>query len=212
MNYRCNPIENIVMPDPGNLGRMFFQPPWRDATPAEIDAYLLTEAKGKKITECKASRDLFLAAGFQYSGAIICPVWRLGQTYELDDLVQGSDKQNYRSLEDKNLDQDPVSSPEAWEIYHPAFRMTSDVLLNLKGKCVLDPGTIDKYKFYAKSFSGGDRAQIDFGTAVGWDMFMKLLFTEEDRVMRKYNAYRTQIAKCSTVAQVSAIVIDYSQI
>jgi len=207
--YIINDEEKII-PFSFNLGKVFYDAPWQIATEEQQTAFLVTNAKTEKIAESKAVRDTFLYAGYQYDGIIFCETWSKAIAYSENALVEASDGKNYRSLADNNLGFDPASYPEYWEQYEPKFRMTSDVLLNLKVKCLVDPVSSARYKFYAKSFPDGSRAQIDFGDNTGWTTFLKYITTEEDRVMREYNDYRTQIAKCASVGAVEAIVIDYS--
>lgn len=187
-----------------------FKYPWREATQEEIDEKLFFDAKSAKVSALKTDREAFLDAGYTYTGTIANPEWVNTTSYEKNALVTGSDSQAYRSLQSDNLDHDPISSPDWWKTFFPTFRLTSDVITNIDAKCRLAPDAPDRYKFYDKSDETGYRDQIDFGDLAGWDAFVSSILTEEDRVMRKYNVYRQQIAECATVAEVDAIVIDFN--
>ena len=186
-----------------------FRSPWREATQEEIDADALEKAKGDKVNELLSARDAFLDTGYEYQGEIVCPAWNEETAYSLDDLVQASDEKNYHSLAGDNLAHDPISSPEYWEEFLPAFKMNDATLLNVDSKCKLDPLSPDRYKFYCKCEPDGHRHLIDFGDAEKWPAFVKPFLAEQDRVMRKYNDYRNLITACSTVAEVDEITIDF---
>jgi len=185
-------------------------PGWRPSTQEEIDAYLLSEAKSAKVQELLSEREAFLVAGYEYQGAIVCPAWDGETTYNIDALVQGSDAKNYHSLVADNLNHDPVSSPEYWEEFFPAFKMDDVTVLNIDSKCKLESTAVNRYKFYCKCEVDGHRHQINFGDSEKWSVFVKSFLSEQDRVMRKYNDYRNQIAACATVAEVEAVVIDFN--
>lgn len=51
-----------------NLGKSFVPPLWVDATQEEVDAYLLEQAKFKKIGELNVSLGEYLNAGYNYDG------------------------------------------------------------------------------------------------------------------------------------------------
>lgn len=192
-------------------GPVVFKTPWREATQGEIDAYLLPRAKDLKITELKGDLNNFLIAGYQYDGNITCPTWVTETTYVIKELVVGSDSINYKSLADDNTGHDPISSPSWWEEFEPVFKMDNAAMVNITAKCKLDSGAPDRYKFYAKGDDSGFRHQIDFNNVTDWEDFVEAIALEEDRVMRKYNDYRTQIAECQTVAAVEAITIDFTE-
>lgn len=182
---------------------------WRDATQQEIDDYLLVQAKNDKILELKGDLNDFMVAGYEDTGDIVCAAWDSGTTYALHDLVLATDTKNYRSIQADNLNHEP---PDVtwWEEFNPVFKFDNCSMINLTAKCDLDAGATDRYKFYDKGYDDGFRNQINFGDSTKWDAFAEALRVEEDRVMRKYNDYRSQIAQCSTTAQVEAISIDFS--
>lgn len=208
--YRINPDTGIIVKDIGNLSGAFFQIPWRAATQEEIDADLSATAKTAKIQVLKTDRDTFLDAGYLYPGPIFFPAWSDSETYSKNAWVTSASV-NYRSLADDNLNNDPPSSSDWWNVFFPVFRMDPSTLLNVDAKCRLNSGWADAFKFYEKSDSSGYRCQIDFGDAGNWTLFVEAFLAEEDRVMVKYNDYRNQIADCVTIAEVNAIIINFDE-
>ena len=94
--------------------------------------------------------------------------------------------------------------------FFPVFSLDPETVQNIDAKCRLALDAPDRFKFYDKSDETGYRNQIDFGDLGGWDTFVHKFLAEMDRIMRKYNVYRQQIAECSEIAEVDAIVIDFS--
>jgi hypothetical protein len=205
MNYYKNDATAGIAITPHTLGAG-----WTLMTQNEIDAYLLSQAKIAKVEELKVKLEEFQDAGTQYTGDIVCPVWAAGTTYSQHDLVLATDSKNYQSLADSNLGNDPVSSPGDWEEFTPVFRVNDEVMLNLGVKGRMNTGATNRYKYYSIEEADGFRHFIDFDNNPNWSAFAEFLSDEKDRVMVKYNGYRTQIALCATIAAVDAIVIDFS--
>lgn len=183
---------------------------YEEATQAEIDEYLLEQAKKDKVIELKSVLHDFMITGYEYTGNIVCAAWDSQTTYDLYELVLGSDSKNYKSLIADNQGNDPISSPEEWEEFYPVFKFDNAGILNVRIKDGLDPGAPDRYKFYDKGCTNGFRNQINFGDSTNWNNFAKDIEEEEDRVMKKYNDYRSQIALCTTIQQVDDITINFS--
>lgn len=177
------------------------QPGWSEATQEEIDAYLLEQAKTDKIEELTTDLSAFQLAGYEYTGDITCAAWSSATTYDLHDLVLATDTKNYRSIQDSNLDHEPPNATW-WEEFKPDFKTDNC--------CMVDLPTVTDYEFYCKAQSDGFRIKVDFGNSTNWDAFVVAIYAERDRIMKKYNDYQTQIAECTTVAQVNAITIDFS--
>lgn len=152
----------------------------------------------------------FQLAGYEYTGDIVCPIWDSETIYIINDLVQGSDLKNYKSLVISNINNDPISNPEFWEEYTPVFKTNDKTLLNINSKNNLDNNAIDRYKYYSKSDITGFKFHINFDNSTNWDSFVIAFRTEQDRIMRKYNSYKTEINKCTTINDVNAIIIDFS--
>lgn len=85
------------------------------------------------------------------------------------------------------------------------FKLTADVIENIQMKNSCPAGMTDRYKF-----CDIDHVLINFTDAAGFTVFLEAIFTEKDRVMVKYNAYKIQIAACADIAEVDAIVIDFA--
>jgi hypothetical protein len=174
---------------------------WRNATQEEIDEYLLEQAKLDKIEELKIDLQTFQIAGYEYAGDIVCAAWDSETTYDLHDLVLATDTKNYRSIQASNLNHEPPNAAW-WEEFKPVFK-TDDC-------CLVDLPVVTDDEFYCKAQSDGHRIKVNFGNSTNWNAFIAAMHTERDRIMKKYNAYQTQIADCSTVAEVEAISIDFS--
>lgn len=185
-------------------------PGWRESTQSEIDAYLLNQAKSLKVEELNESIDEFRSGGYEYSREIFCPAYASETSYTIHDLVLGSDSKNYESLQSDNQDNDPISSPTFWSEYKPIFKTNDKTMLNILVKCSLKVTAPDRYKFYTKKQTDETKHFIDFEDNTKWTNFVAEIQEEEDRVMKKYNAYGIQIAGCSKVAEVNAINIDFS--
>ena len=85
------------------------------------------------------------------------------------------------------------------------FQLVDKTIENIQMKNTCPSAMVDRYKF-----CNMDHVLVDFGDAVGFLAFLEAIFSEKDRVMVKYNAYKVEIAACLTVAAVDAIVIDFS--
>ena len=190
-------------------GEPVYKKPWRSATQEELDDYLLAQAKTKKVAALKDDLDEFMSAGLQYMGDIVCAAWDSEMTYALHDLVLATDSKNYQSLQNSNLNNDPVSSPGDWAEFTPLFRTDDEVMINLGVKKGSSSGSANRYKYYSVQESDGFRHFIDFGSNPDWTAFSEVLSDEKNRIMVKYNNYRTQIAMCADVAAVDALVIDF---
>jgi hypothetical protein len=185
------------------------QPGWSEATQEQIDEYLLARAKDDKNDELSGDLDTFVNAGYEYAGAIVCDAWNSETTYNDQALVLASDAKNYHSLANSNTNHEPPNA-EWWEEYKPDFKPNSGTLLNITAKCALDAGVTDRYKFYTARDDCGFRHQINFNDPDNWNAFAEAMRVEEDRVMRKYCDYQSQIAACANVAEVEAVSIDFS--
>jgi hypothetical protein len=184
---------------------------WSPSTQEEIDAYLLQKAKDSKVSEVVKKLSDFQEAGYEYDGAIVCDDWSSSTTYNKYDLVYDTvSEANYKSLKDDNLNNPPESSPVDWALFTPVFKTDQCCMVNLSVQDGIDAAESEKYKFFCRCDSIDIRLKINFDDAVNWLAFTKAMRKEQDRVMKKYNAYRTQIAKCATVAAVEAITIDFS--
>jgi len=77
--------------------------------------------------------------------------------------------------------------------------------LNFKKDCALDAP--NRFKFCDTS-----NAPVDFTDEAGIDALIQSIMAEKDRIMfSKYNPYKVSINACSTVAEVEAITIDFSE-
>ncbi len=184
---------------------------WRTATDAEIQFHHLTKAKDSKILELKRKQTEFTDSGILYTGAIVVSAWDSETTYPRNVLVRATDSEIYRSLQADNLDHEPIESSDWWNLFFPVFRLDAATVMNIDANSHMSVDNPNRYKFYSKSDPDGFRVEIDFGDATNWDAFVEIFTDERDRVMKKYNAYRSQIALCATVAEVDAIVIDFSE-
>jgi len=94
------------------------------------------------------------------------------------------------------------------------FQVDFQTLGDIVSKNLIPVDDPDRYKFYDNPPEASQipRKQIDFVDAAGWSAFVLALSVEYDRIMKKYNAYREQIDQCSTVAEVEAIIIDFSEL
>jgi len=70
----------------------------------------------------------------------------------------------------------------------------------------LDPADPNAYTF--RDING---VAHDFETQEAWDAFKLDMITERNRVMVYYIAKKTEINACQTIAEVEAIVIDFSE-
>lgn len=73
MTYVYNTVTTEVLPDNGNLGASFYVAPWQPATQAQIDKYLLDQARIDKVIELKNSLQTWRDAGFAYTGSLPDP-------------------------------------------------------------------------------------------------------------------------------------------
>jgi len=181
---------------------------WSEATQEEIDGYLLQQAKDVKNSELRAAFDAFLAAGYEYTDAIICDGWVEETTYSEKELVDVSDVY-YRSLVNDNQGNAPASSPEEWEVFVPVFNLDDCSILCMNTQNTLSAEVADRYKFYCAPDADNYRNQIDFGGQIQFDTFAPGYLTEKIRVMNKYNYYYGAIMLCLTVEAVEAIEIDF---
>jgi len=62
----------------------------------------------------------------------------------------------------------------------------------------------------AYTFRDIDSVPHDFETQEGWNAFKQAMQTERNRIMVYYIAKKVEINACSTVAEVEAVVIDFS--
>lgn len=197
--------KEIISGNMGEFSDMQLIPPagWEEALQADIDLYLLNKAKEAKIFELKDKLHIFRTAGYEYSGIIICDVWSNQESYSMHALVSAVDQKNYKSLINDNLGNDPIISPERWEEFKPEFRVDEKTIINL--------GTVSDYEFFTKSENDGYRHRINFGSEVNWNNFKDVLMSEEDRLMKKYNQYRADIAVCTTQQEIDDIIIDFEE-
>lgn len=177
---------------------------WIDATPEEIAAFLLEQAKEKKLVELRSCLDDFQNAGYMYTGSILCEPWVLTTTYQRKDLVFGADMINYISLKSDNVDNEPPAA-EWWSPYQPVFKTNDKTTENVILKDKLPPAAPERYIFSAK-----DNIPINFEDGPQWTAFVEVILQEKDRVMRKYVNYGEQIDLCETVAEIEAITFDFS--
>jgi len=189
-----------------------YQPGWSPASAQEpplseeeIDGFLLKKSQSEKVMDLKLDLSVFCEIGFEYSGEISCQIWELDVEYSRKALALGSDDKNYKSLKDNNLDNDPVSSPEWWEEFYPVFKTDDRTTQNVQLKDRLPLEAPERYIYRDK-----DKIKIDFVGATNWLPFVDKVLEEKDRIMGKYNDYYEQIDLCQTVAEVEAIVIDFS--
>jgi len=187
-----------------------YQTGWSPATAvdppvpqADIDAYDLESAQNTKRLEVKESLSDFEKTGYTYTGAITCAVWNSG-TYAKKDLVLATDTNNYKSLKNGNTDNEPPNATW-WEEYEPIFKTKDKVTSNIILKNNLPPATPDRWIFGAKQ-----NIPVNFDNATDWDSFFDKILPEKDRIMRKYDNYLDQVDLCTTVAQVDAIIPDFS--
>ncbi len=189
-----------------------YQPGWSPASAEEpplseeeIDGFLLEKAQSEKVMDLTADLGIFCEIGFEYLGEISCQVWELDVTYSRKALVLGSDEKNYKSLKDNNLNNDPFSKPEWWEEFYPVFKTNDKTTQNVQLKDRLPLEAPERYIYRDK-----DKSKIDFVEAIAWLSFVDEILEEKDRIMGKYNDYYEQIDLCLTIAEVGAIVIDFS--
>lgn len=202
-------LTNETTEEVGEFGLL--QDGWRESTQEEIDAYLLDKAKGNKLAELKSDFAAFQEAGYEYTGTIVCDNWSDATTYEKYALVWDvATSLNYESLQDDNLDNAPETSPEYWQVFNPTFKTDQCCMINLSVQDGVDEAEENKYKYFDCPDSNDVRREINFDDATNWLAFTKAIRKEEDRIMKKYNNYRSEIAKCSTAAEVEAISIDFS--
>jgi hypothetical protein len=86
-----------------------------------------------------------------------------------------------------------------------SFCLSDESTNNITLKDLAPAGMPDRYKYFDMS-----NTQRDFTDASGFTAFKDAIFTEKDRIMVKYNNYKSQINACSTVAEVDAITISFS--
>lgn len=171
---------------------------------ADIDAYNLEDAQAAKRIEIKESLSDFEKAGYTYTGAITCAVWNSGSTYAKKALTLATDTNNYKSLKAGNLNNEPPNVTW-WEEYEPIFKTKDKVTSNIILKNNLPAVTPDRWIFGAKS-----NIPVDFGNATDWDAFFDKILPEKDRIMRKYDNYLDAVDLTTTIAEVDAIVPDFS--
>ena len=189
-----------------------YQQGWSPAGPEdpplpqpEIDAYLLEIAREEKEFELKRKLSDFQLAGNEYLGDIFCAEWTAVDTYMKDDLVLASDGKNYKSLKADNLDHEPPDA-EWWAEFCPVFKTDDRTTLNILLQSSRASEAAERYLFRDK-----DRIKIDFADDAKWDAFAADMNDEKNRIMAKYNDYCEEIKLCSTVAEVEAISIDFSE-
>jgi len=90
------------------------------------------------------------------------------------------------------------------------FLLNDKTTENIRLKFRCSAANPDRYKFYDFTEDPKDAVLVNFTDLAGFTTFSEAVQDEKDRVMVKYNAYKVQIAACVTVAEVNAIVIDFS--
>ena len=153
--YRYNTETAQIVLQDGALGAAFFKSPWRDATSAEADAYLLQEAKITKTRELNRLFTAFECGGHVYDGNTYC--------------------------------------------------LTQAGMDNIQIVNNLDPSDPNAYTFRTV-----DGIVHDFENQTAWDAFKLNMMTERNRIMVYRIAKKSEIEACSTIAEVEAVVIDFS--
>lgn len=161
----------------------------------------LKNKKAEKVKELKEKLELFAEQGYQYQGES----WNEGFDYPAWVIVRASDENLYRGLQDSNLGNNPVTSPEWWERYDSVFLLTEDVISNILLKDNCSQIMPDRYHFYDDKYT-----LINFVGSTEFDKFKQDLFGERDRIMVKFNKYKLQIEKCEDIQCVEDIQIDFS--
>jgi len=174
---------------------------WTELTQQEEDDFLLEQAKENKVKELKGDLNNFMIAGYEYTGDIVCDAWDSETTYAKHDLVLAADTENYRSIQAGNLNHEPPNATW-WEEFIPVFKINDG--------CLVDLPVVTDNEFYCKAQSDGYRIIVNFGDSTNWNAFLAAMYTERDRIMKKYNDYQTQIAECTTIQQVDDITINFS--
>ncbi len=67
-----------------------------------------------------------------------------------------------------------------------------------------------KYKFWDKGTTETARVERHFIDTSGFGVFTSAINEEEERLMKLYNSYRADITAAATIAEVDAIIINYS--
>lgn len=184
---------------------------WELPTQQEIDDYLLEKAKETKRQEIIDKRNSFFIEGYEYTGYMGKPGWLSDFSYSKGEEVSNlGEDSTYISLMDNNLDHDPNISPEWWERKKVYFKIDEKGMVDITAECKASLTAPDRYKFYAKAGDTGNRPYIDFENLTHWDVFVKGITEERNRVMKKYNNYQNQVTACATIAQVEAIVVNYA--
>jgi len=113
----------------------------------------------------------------------------------------------------KSLKRDSRVFQEAGFVYSgDTFKANARTMGDIVSKNICPVSDPDRYKFYdnpPEQFNN-PRKQIDFVDAVAWTKFIEAMSGEYDRVMKKYNWYREAIDKCTTIAELNAIVFDFA--
>ncbi len=212
MDYLFNEETEAVLEKTADMGRAFDSYPWREATQAERDAYLLGQAKDAKNKELQVAFHAFLLAGYECAADIICDTWDSETTYSIKELavIEAPAPNLFRSKVNGNQGNAPASSPDEWEVFDPVFNLDDCSILCMNTQRALGAGATDRYKFYCAPDSDNYRNQIDFGGDEQFEIFALAYLAEKVRVMDKYNYYFGLIMLCLTVAAVDAIEIDFS--
>lgn len=225
--YLINDTTGALIPFSNNLGSIYFQTPWRDATQPEIDAFLLANAKIVKVEELDQAKINFCDAGLLYSGDTFSLSDNSTQNMVLKNNVLGYESnsvsvlaatKSYNLPQGHGLGFNPgqtvyvlgftdAANNGAKTVDHleDNYLLVTDTLADEAAGDDISISNDERYKYYDV-----DEVQVDFSDGAGWNDFFAAMMNEKDRIMRYYCTTKKQIADCTTVAQVDAITIDFA--